>query len=236
MWIFDYLARGSDLEGTVLAVTCWHIWDARNKLREENIMVSPSSLAIRVKAYIDMIIEHLFKTKSSHRREPSSSPHWVPPPAGMVLINVDAALFASSRCMGAGVVIRDHNGACVAACSDTYQEVIIPELAEAMAMRRALTFAKEEGLERVSLASDCLSIVQRINTGKMDRSICGPVIQDIKSLVASFLQCSIFHVRREQNMGAHLLARSSEFSMSSVWRGVSPNCIRETICTDFMSR
>jgi hypothetical protein len=37
-------------------------------------------------------------------------------------------------------------------------------------------------------------------------------------------------------MAAHLLAHSSEFSVSSVWRGVSPNCIRETICTDFMSR
>jgi hypothetical protein len=69
----------------------------------------------------------------------------------MVLINVDAALFASSRSMGKVVVIRDHSGTCVAACSDVYQEVTIPELAEAMAVRKTLVFAKEEGLERVSL-------------------------------------------------------------------------------------
>jgi ribonuclease HI len=230
MWIFDYLDRCGDLEATVLAVTCWHIWDARNKLREEHTMVSPTSVAAKIKAYVDIIVEHLFRTKPSHSREPSSLSCWVPPPIGMVLINVDAALFASSRRMGAGVVIRDHNGVCVAACSDSYQEVTIPELAEAMAMRRSLIFAKYESLDHVSLATDCLSMVQRINADEMDRSICGPVVQDIKHLIATFSTCSVVHVRRELNAAAHLLARFSEFSLSSVWRGVPPDCIRRTLC------
>jgi hypothetical protein len=69
------------------------------------MMVHPSTMATHIKAYIDVIIDYVFKTKSNHIREPSSSLLWVSPPAGMVLINVDAALFASSRCMGAGVVI-----------------------------------------------------------------------------------------------------------------------------------
>ncbi|KAK1699052.1 hypothetical protein QYE76_015749 [Lolium multiflorum] len=43
----------------------------------------------------------------------------------------------------AGVVIRDHNGEWVAACSNAYEEAIIPELAEVMVVRMALTFAKE---------------------------------------------------------------------------------------------
>ena len=64
----------------------------------------------------------------------------------------------------------------------------------------------------------------------MDRSICGPVVQDIKHLIATISTCSVVHVRRELNEVAHLLARSSEFSLSSVWRGVPTDCIRQTLC------
>jgi hypothetical protein len=66
--------------------------------------------------------------------------------------------------------------------------------------------------------------------------MCGPVIQDIKNLVATFNNCSILFVRRVQNYAAHYLARSSELSCKSVWRGVPPVCIRDTICTDSLCR
>jgi ribonuclease HI len=153
----------------------------------------------------------------------------------MVLINVDAAIFASSCRMGAGVVIRDHNEIYVAACSDSYQEVTILELAEAMAMRKALIFTKDKSLDHMSLATDCIFMVQRINAGEMDRSICGPVVQDIKHLIATFSAYSVVHVRRELNAAMHLLARSSKFSLSSVWRGVPPDCIRRTLCIDIIT-
>ena len=67
-WIFDFLARGGAVQATVLAVTCWHIWDARNKLREENVMISPVGLSAKIKAYVDMILEYLYVPKPNHRR------------------------------------------------------------------------------------------------------------------------------------------------------------------------
>jgi hypothetical protein len=33
------------------------MWDARNKIWEENCTISPSSSVARIKAYIDMIVE-----------------------------------------------------------------------------------------------------------------------------------------------------------------------------------
>jgi hypothetical protein len=57
------------------------------------------------------------------------------------MVNVDAAIFASSRQMGAGIVIRDHNGSNLAACRKLYEEVTLPELTEARALRRAILFA-----------------------------------------------------------------------------------------------
>ena len=198
------------------------------------MMISPVGLSAKIKAYVDMILEYLYVPKPSHRREPSLSGSWVPPPVGYLMVNVDAAIFASSRQMGAGIVIRDHAGNCIASCRSLLPAITIPELAEAHAIRIDLSFAREEGLDNLVLASDCLSVVQRI-TGKVkDRSFCGAVIQDIRELISSFSACSLLHVRREQNVAAHFLARSSESQGCRVWRGVPPDCIRETICRDII--
>jgi hypothetical protein len=40
-WLFDFLARLDDLQATTLAVTFWHIWEARNEVRKAGI--KPSS-------------------------------------------------------------------------------------------------------------------------------------------------------------------------------------------------
>ena len=127
--------------------------------------------------------------------------------------------------------MQDHLGACIISYSIGVREVYNPELAEAIAIKRGLLFALDEG---IILASDCLTVIQRINSLVMDRSLCGPMIQDIKHLRTSFSTSSIFHVRREQNVSAHLLARSCNQLGCRVWRGVAPECIRESICMDIM--
>jgi hypothetical protein len=77
-------------------------------------------------------------------------------------------------------------------------------------------------------------VVQSTKSSTRNRSFCGPVLEDIKSLMPSFESCSIHHVYRGQNVAAHCLARCSEDSCMSVWRGVPPECIQDTICIDPM--
>jgi hypothetical protein len=148
------------------------------------------------------------------------------------MVNVDAALFEASISMGSGVVIRDHMGNCVAARCDSFPNVQVPELAEALAIRCALVFAREENMDNICVASDCLSMVQQTRSSSRDRSVCAPIIEDIKTLLNSFSSCSITHVSRVQNFAAHCLAWSCELLPTSVWRGVSPECIRQTICIE----
>jgi hypothetical protein len=66
--------------------------------------------------------------------------------------------------MGIGVVIGDHTGACLTACSELLNEVTMPELAEALALRRAIALAGEEGFNKVMVVSDSLSLVQRLRS------------------------------------------------------------------------
>jgi hypothetical protein len=87
----------------------WHIWDARNKVREGENLMHPRTIATKVKAYIEMITHHPYKPATTHRRETTSSRFkWSPPLEGTVLVNVDAAIFSSSRRMGINIVIWDH--------------------------------------------------------------------------------------------------------------------------------
>ena len=110
--------------------------------------------------------------------------------------------------------------------------MVQPELAESWALCHAVILARDEGLTSVIFASDCLSLVQRMNSSSMDRSEVGVVVSDIKRLVACFSPVSFCHVKRSLNAAAHILARSCEFASSKVVYYSTPECIRQTLCTD----
>jgi hypothetical protein len=126
-WIF--FARSNDLGATTLAMTVWHLWDVRNSVRNREKLRHPYSPSEQIKSYIEMILQHLFKPTTLHRRETLATHVWSPPPEGMAVVNVDAALFSSSSWMGVGVVIRNHNGTFLTAHSQVIDEVISPEIA-----------------------------------------------------------------------------------------------------------
>jgi hypothetical protein len=55
--------------------------------------------------------------------------------------------------MGLGVVIRDHSKFLKLSCSKSVAGVTSPELAEAIAIRRALNLSKDNGFSDIILAS-----------------------------------------------------------------------------------
>ncbi|KAE8797148.1 non-ltr retroelement reverse transcriptase [Hordeum vulgare] len=95
------------------------------------------------------MILHLYITSTNHRREPSTTASSVPPPTGKVMINVDAVIFTHDKSMGAGVVMREHSGSCIVCYGIGVPDVILPELAEAIAIQRGLQFALSEEIQEV---------------------------------------------------------------------------------------
>jgi ribonuclease HI len=189
---------------------------------------------MQIKSYINLIWQHLILPPTSHKREATPVRSWSPLPVGTAVLNVDAALFAASNRMGVGIVIRDHNGIFLSACCQVLNEVTMPELAEALAIRSAVTLARDEGFDKIKLVSDCLSVVQRIGTASRDRSIVGVVVEDIKSLAKSFLSVQFSHVSRSCNNSAHSLARRAELSSPVFYRHLVPEFIRDKLCIDYV--
>jgi ribonuclease HI len=234
-WIHAYLQRENDTNATILAVTCWHVWEARNDTRNGATQLHPVSVASKVLAYVDMIQKFMVKPKGSGRSESAAvAPRWTPPPRDWVCVNVDAALFQAEQRMGWGAVLRDHDGNFLLSCSEGLAGFPPPEMAEAIAVRRALTVSKERGFTKIVLVSDCLSLIQRISSTARDRSFLGTVIGDIKALKTDFQSCLFRFSSRKTNVVAHKLARSSEPLVCKISVAVIPELIREELCNDFV--
>jgi hypothetical protein len=181
-----------------------------------------------------MIVEHWFKTNPGFRCESSRLQKWTPPPAGEVLVNVDAALFPGQQRMAMGAVFTDHAGECVLVISEPLRGFTSPEMAEALALQRAVIVAGERGYDKVIFASDCLSLIQRILSPKPDRSLVGAVVADIKLKRRCFSSVSFRHVKRSLNEAAHILARSYDVTSLGFISTSAPASIRKTLCIDIM--
>ena len=120
---------------------------------------------------------------------------------------MDATLFEGLDCMGIGVVSRDHEGCIIPALS---QRVHLPqsiEMAEALAGRKVVVFAKELSLSDVIIEGDCLWVAQVLAASSQCNTLFGQVIKETRQIGASLLQCQFLHVRREGNRLAHALAK-----------------------------
>ena len=134
--------------------------------------------------------------------------------------------------MGWGAVTRDHSGVFKLSCSASIIGITSPELAEALAICNAMQLSLDYGFKEIILASDCLSLLQRIWAREVDRSIVGAVVSDIKTLATGFLACNFKHYGRKNNAAAHILASNSQASVCNISINVASVCIREVLCND----
>jgi ribonuclease HI len=159
--------------------------------------------------------------------------HWLPPAAGWHKANADGALLIADGVGGGGVIIRDHHGEASAGTSCFFPHVSDPERAELLACRRAVTLAMEVGVRRLVLESDCAGAVAKLKTASLERSIHGPLVEEIKQLLKGFDDFSIDHVRRTCNVVAHSLAREGCKNKSNVsWVGVLPEFVMNLMAVD----
>jgi ribonuclease HI len=133
-----------------------------------------------------------------------------------------------------GQFFATRNGSCIVAASEPMAGLTSPELAEALALRRAMEIARERGHDKIIFASDCLSLIQRISSARPDRSPVGSVVLDIKELAMGFSSVAFRHVNRSLNEAAHVLARTCDVNSKGFISSLAPDCIRKTLCIDVM--
>jgi hypothetical protein len=63
------------------------------------------------------------------------------------------------------------------AASEPLQGNVVPELADAMAFRRAVTITRDREFVKDTFQSNCISLIQRLNHPKPDHSEVGLVVK-----------------------------------------------------------
>jgi ribonuclease HI len=221
-WILDWLGQLEDRELAVGIMVLYQMWLERNDAREEDRISDPQDVVRRSLFLVDEWAAA--QQKDSQRSEASTvTERWLPPEADWYKVNADGAFVKESGEGGCGVVLRNHHGEFVSAACHFLPLATDPERAEILACKRALQLAKEMEVTKVCLETDYLSAVVKLRSSEKDRSAHGPLVEEIKELLWSFMDHSVSHVRRSCNGVAHVLAKEScTNKFCNVWTKVPP--------------
>jgi hypothetical protein len=168
-------------------------------VRNDHGYPNPKQVSVKILAYVDMIIQHCYSLKRSIRRETCQASRWSPPPHGIVLVNLDAALFANRRRMAMGVVLQDCTGRCLGATSLPLQGFTSPEIAKALALRGAVQMVSDKGFDKAIFF--CLRLLigdptyQLSDSGSLPGWIADQRHRDFGCglLICNILACSSFY-------------------------------------------
>ena len=172
--------EGSSYRIALFATIAWGLWQRLNRMRVHQPSWHLHEIGDRAK---ELVREFFYAHKPvSPLPRSSRCARWVPPPSGCYKANVDAAMFEALDCTGIGVVVRDHEGCIVAALSQRVRLTQSMEMAEALAARRAVVFAKELSLSDVLVEGDCLRVMQALAGSGRCNTLFGQVIEDTRRL------------------------------------------------------
>ncbi|KAL6564457.1 hypothetical protein OROMI_015907 [Orobanche minor] len=165
---------------------------------------------------------------------PSPATIWSPPASGYIKLNVDGAIFSESGFAGFGLVLRGPDSVFLAARNGVLCCSLDPAIIEALSIREALSWIKENGWFNVSIGTDSLIFTQSMAQASEDLSPYFAIVRDCIGLLNELANCSITFVRRSANMVAHYLARSvSTLCNRGVWFDVPPSFLCSSLEADF---
>jgi ribonuclease HI len=204
----------------------WAIWTSRNNITHDNGSIDPVQSLRRIRevlAILDLPRDHA-------RTMPGFG--WRPPGDGWVKVNTDAGVALDARKSGAGGVARTATSF-IGAWSKPLVGVTDPLVAEALALREGVIFAKLRGFTQVVMEVDCLELVDHWTMRQGSRSLIAPVFIEIEELASSFTSFVIQHVKRHSNNSAHLCARfACTLERSDCWMSSPPSFLVTSIQAD----
>ena len=148
---------------------------------------------------------------------------WRPSEHGTYKVNFDAAVIKSLNSAGIGVIIRDWGGQPSGALSMSMLLANSVSKMEALACRRAIQFTVDLDLHRVIFEGDSAIVINAVSQENAALSSYGFIVEDILSLVSSFLSFEFVHVPCSGNIVADALAKKAkELVGCQVWSAVMP--------------
>uniref|UniRef100_A0ACD6ATS5 Uncharacterized protein n=1 Tax=Avena sativa TaxID=4498 RepID=A0ACD6ATS5_AVESA len=132
---------------------------------------------------------------------------------------------------GIGAVIRDDRGRFIAACNDPVHYAIDANTLEAMAVRRGLALANEVGCPKIIVQSDCLQVIETLQSGCFSSMAAAALFEDIIVQASTSSKCDFSFCNREANSVVDCLARETG-TLPLVWVDEPPDFITALLIDD----
>ena len=154
------------------------------------------------------------------------------PAPGWVKCNVDASFFDGDRTGATGVVLRDHDGRTCGGSAKWYEHSLNVLPTEALVCRDGMQYAKERGVRKLLVETDCQVLVELWENRTTQRSEIDPVLFQMTELNWSFEYFSLCFVSRTCNILAHECARLvSRENPVGEWL-ITPPGLRDLVVSD----
>ena len=105
--------------------------------------------------------------------------------------------------------------------------------AELRACQHALALVRKLKLRRVIFELDSVIVVSKLNMEERDRSMYGPVYEEVKAALRELDDHQVKWARRSANGVAHVLAKEGcRLEISKTWFLMYPDCIENLLNQD----
>ncbi|XP_031097101.1 uncharacterized protein LOC116001361 [Ipomoea triloba] len=227
-WLSKVIEGRNDEAIRACMALCWSIWKSRNDLLWNTKPWTPSEVVRRAVLLAEewntlfAAPGNLLINGSEHAIDPGINDG--------VIIHVDAAVFSDREEGYVSAVVHGSDGGYLAARNCSVRSLRNPILAEAMAVKEALSWAKDRGWHKVVLYSDCQLVCNLLKSSLPNNSYVGCIVRDCVSLKRYFVDVSFHYIARSANTLAHVLARATASqSGPGVWFSSFPNCIQHLL-------
>jgi ribonuclease HI len=226
-WAKDILCdqRFTDHDRAKIITVMWSIWHSRNRWKHDHELSDPVYVMKATREALTLLdIPKQLTMLPGHG--------WRPPDTGCVKINTDGAINFADGKGGAGGVARSSDRL-IGAWSKPLLGITDPLIAESMALREGVLFARLRGISRVIMETDCMEVVNLWKTRHNSRSIVAPLLEEIGELASSFISFDIQHVIRTSNYPAHLCAKhASTLNVTESWMDETPSFLFSCLLAD----
>ncbi|KAM6598685.1 hypothetical protein CsatA_018294 [Cannabis sativa] len=217
------------------AMISWSIWTTRNELIWQNKSRNAKEVVKSARLVLDQWKVVNFESPNAYfaTGDALGSKLWRKPDQSTIKVNVDGAIFEDQQKFGFGYIARDCFGALIEAVSGSRRGYVLPEIAEIIGIKEALSWIKNKGWGKVVVESDSLVAVQAIQSSIHMPSQFGLLVEDCRLILSSLNNVQVSFVNRSANKAAHSIARGSCFSSDRIYlESNAPSSLRNIVIAD----
>ncbi|KAL9451862.1 hypothetical protein AB3S75_013441 [Citrus x aurantiifolia] len=225
-WLELVFTRSSKEMCNLIAMICWKLWMRRNDKFWNNKTCTMSHVLNSAGHYLFQWqatrMQSIFYDDGSNQGC-HGAVCWEKPLPGWLKCNVDAATFMAQGKVSYGGIIRNSEGAFMAACCAFVVGCFGARDAEALGVREVLSWIKCRQLSCIVVEMDCFQVFKAFTENYSCPNGYGLILDDCRALSHSIGDVRFSFVRRSANTAAHAAARvGRSLSGFGEWSHVPP--------------